>query len=102
VERSGFSRSVLKCGGIYGQGRGRQIGGGGAEGFVGRVAHLQFEAATIDEVGVLDPDAGLGLAIELDALEVFVVGGIVPADDGEGFAVVEADVDAIKNGLARS
>ncbi len=53
--------------------QGRKTGLVRTQFFIGRVAHLQFQRATVDDVSMAEPDLIQRLAIEPDALNVFVV-----------------------------
>ena len=53
--------------------RRRKTGRVRTEFFIGRVAHLQFKRATVDDVSMAEPDLVQRLAIEPDALNVFIV-----------------------------
>src|SRR5258707_3157656 len=53
--------------------RGRKTGWVRTKFCIGRVAHLQFKRATVYDVSMAEPDLIQRLAIEPDALNVFVV-----------------------------
>lgn len=57
--------------------RGRKTGRVRTKILVGCVAHLKVKRATVDDVSMAEPDLIQRLAIESDALNVFVVFGII-------------------------
>jgi hypothetical protein len=61
--------------------RGRKTGRVGTQFFIWCVAHLKFKRATVDDVSMAEPDLIQRLAIESDALNVFVVFGIILTND---------------------
>jgi len=81
-------------------GRGWKTGGCGAERGVRRVAHGQFERASIGNVRVSKPNPIDSHSIQADALYILVVMGSVMSDEDEVLAIPEMDGDFFKDRTA--
>src|ERR1035437_7922377 len=81
--------------------RGRKTGRVRTQFFVGRVAHLKFKRPAIDDVGVAGPELIQRFAVQADAWNVFVIARIVFTNDPQGFAIMQANGDAIKDRTAQ-